>query len=268
MATYHKRRVCVLVKAYPQPSKRYEETVCVAAVTEDHRLFRLYPVRFRHLKPEQRFDRFDWIEVEMTKASEDPRPESHRVKEDSISIVRRAKQAKLEERARLWLPSVVPSLTALHEAQKATGKSLGIVRPDPGSVRFRHQPIAKADQEEREALLAVYRAQQSLLEDPLKPLPAPEYAFRYEFTSAGHKHSMQIHDWEIQATYEAYKRKYGSPAAALEKMVEYFEQMAPARNLHLIMGNMHRSPWVFIIIGVLRTTADLNQVDAQGGLPF
>ena len=268
MATYQKRSVCVLVKAYPQPSKRYEETVCVAAVTEDHRLVRLYPVRFRHLKPEQRFERFDWIEVEMAKASEDPRPESYRVKEDTLAIVRRSKQAKPEERVKLWLPSVVPSLTALHEAQKATSKSLGIVRPDPGSVRFKYQPIAKADLEEREALLEVYRAQQSLLEYPLRPLPAPEYVFRYQFTSDGHQHSMQIHDWEVQATYENYKRKYGSPAAALEKMVEYFEQLAPARNLHLIMGNMHRSPWVFIIIGVLRTTADLDQVDAQQGLPF
>lgn len=268
MATYEKRRVCVLVKAYPQPSKRYEETVCVAAVTEDHRLVRLYPVRFRHLKPEQRFDRFDWIELEMTKASEDPRPESYRVKEDSITIVKRGKQAKPEERAKLWVSSVVPSLTALHEAQKTTGKSLGIVRPDGGSVRFKYQPIAKADREEREALLEVYRAQQSLLEDSLKPLPAPEYAFRYQFTSAGHQHSMQIHDWEIQATYERYKRRYGSPDAALEKMVEYFEQVAPERNLHLIMGNMHRSPWVFIIIGVLRTTADPDQVDAQVRLPF
>jgi len=45
---YQKRRACVLVKAYPQRSQKYEETVCVAAVTEDHRLLRLYPVRFRH----------------------------------------------------------------------------------------------------------------------------------------------------------------------------------------------------------------------------
>jgi hypothetical protein len=28
----------VLVKAYPQPSQKYQETVCVAAVTEAHEL--------------------------------------------------------------------------------------------------------------------------------------------------------------------------------------------------------------------------------------
>ena len=47
------------------------------------------------------FERFDWIEVEMTKASEDPRPESYRVKEDTITIVKRGKQTKPEERAAL-----------------------------------------------------------------------------------------------------------------------------------------------------------------------
>jgi hypothetical protein len=57
-------------------------------VTEDHRLLRLYPIRFRHLEPSRRFDRFDWIEVEMTKATEDPRPESFKVKEDTIVILR------------------------------------------------------------------------------------------------------------------------------------------------------------------------------------
>lgn len=49
-------RARVLVKAYPQPSEQYGETVCVAAITEDgSRLLRLYPIRFRHLDPEQRF---------------------------------------------------------------------------------------------------------------------------------------------------------------------------------------------------------------------
>ena len=263
MATYQKRRVCVLVKAYPQPSKQYEETVCVAAVTEDHRLIRLYPIRFRHLDEARRFDRFDWIQVEMVKATDDPRPESHKVKEDSITILKRGKDIKPEERARLWLPCVVPSLTALHDAQKITGKSLGIMRPDEGSVRFRYQPIDKAEQEERESILDLHRAQQSLLENPLVRLPSPEYAFRYQFTSDGHQHSMQLHDWEVEATYHAYKRRYGSPANALEKMTEYYEQFAPARNLHLIMGNMHRRPWIFIIIGVLRTTADLDKATAQ-----
>ncbi len=265
---YEKRKVCVLVKAYPQPSARYEETVCVAAVTEDHQLLRLYPVRFRHLDKTRRFTRFDWLEAEMARVTDDARPESRRIKEDTIMVIKHADDSTPEERAKLWKPCVVPSLTGLIEEQKASGKSLGIVCPDAGSVRFKHQPIGKAEREEQEAMQDVYRAQQSLLEDSLEKLPQPEHVFRYHFTSGGNQHAMQIHDWEVQTTYHVYKLKYGSADQALEKMVEFYERRAPAMNLHLIMGNMHKRPYQFIVIGVLRTTADLDQVDAQGELGF
>lgn len=265
MDNFQKRRVCILVKAYPQPSQKYQETVCVAAVTEAHELVRLYLIRFRHLPVEKRFDRFDWIELEMTRATEDPRPESFRVKEDTIRVVKREGEQKPEEKVRIWKPSVVASLEALKEAQKSTQRSLGIVRPDPGSVRFKYEPIARAGAEDQETARSVY-TQQSLIEESLKALPGPEYVFRYQFTSGGKDHTMQLHDWEIEATYHNYKDRYGSVEAALEKMTEYFQQLAPKMNLHLIMGNMHKRPWQFIIIGILRTTADVELADDQGSL--
>jgi hypothetical protein len=265
MDNFQKRRVCILVKAYPQPSQKYEETVCVAAVTEAHELVRLYPIRFRHLPEEKRFNRFDWIEVEMTRASEDPRPESFRVKEDSIRIVLLGDKQSPDDKVKLWKPSVVDSFEALKVLQKDAQRSLGIVRPDPDSVRFSYEILDRAPEEAQETTRSVY-AQQSLLEKALTQLPEPEYVFRYQFTSAGNKHSMQLHDWEIEATYHNYKRRYGSVAAALDKMVEYFQGKAPTMNLHLIMGNMHKRPWQFIIIGVLRTTADVDHVDDQGSL--
>lgn len=268
MAQYRKDRVCVLVKAYPQPSQRYEETVCVAAVTEDHRLLRLYPVRFRHLDESKRFYRFDWLELELTRPSDDVRPESFRMKEDSLHIVKKRSQMTPEERSELWKPCVSLSLEALQNEQKENGKSLGIIRPDPESVRFRYSAIDKAKPEERNELQEVYQEQQSLLEEPLSKLPAPEFIFRYQFTSGGNQHSMQIHDWEVQATYERYKKRYGTTDKALGMMVDFYERRAPAMNLHLIMGTLHGRPYQFIIIGVLRTTTDLDKVDAQGSLGF
>ena len=69
-------RVRILVKAFPQPSKKHEETVCCAGVTEDgKRLLRLFPIRYRRLAKEHQFERFDLVEMLATKAS-DPRPES------------------------------------------------------------------------------------------------------------------------------------------------------------------------------------------------
>lgn len=265
MDNFQKRRVCILVKAYPQPSQKYEETVYVAAVTEAHELVRLYPIRFRHLPQEKRFDRFDWVEVEMTRANEDPRPESYRVKEDTISVVVRGERLSSDEKVRIWKPSVIDSLEALKEAQTSTQRSLGIVHPDPDTVRFKHEPIDKAEEDDQETARSVYQ-QQSLIEKPLTQLPSPECIFRYQFSSGGKKHTMQLHDWEVETTYHKYKREYGSAEKALEKMAEFYEQQAPKMNLHLIMGNMLKRPWQFIIIGVLRTTANVDKADAQQGL--
>jgi hypothetical protein len=263
VAQYQKMRACVLVKAYPQRSQKYEETVCVAAVTEDHRLLRLYPVRFRHLEESKRFGRFDWLELDLTRPTDDTRPESFRMKEDSLRIVKRKKQMTPEDCAELWKPCVSTSLEALKSMQRERGTSLGIIRPDAESVRFRYAPFDKADPGDLEEIREIYQEQQSLLEEPLKPLPPREYVFRYEFTSGGHRHSMAIHDWEVQATYEQYIRQYGSKARALDMMVDYYENRAPQMNLHLTMGTIHKYPWQFIIIGVLRTTVDLHKVDAQ-----
>jgi hypothetical protein len=262
---YEKKQLCVLVKAQPQPSQKYQETVCVAAVTLDSRLLRLFPIRFRQLEPARRFTRFDWLEVDVARAKEDPRPESYRVKEDSITIRRHARQSTPEENARLWKPAVSESLTALLAKQEQFGTSLGIIRPEPASIRFSYESITKANAEDQEVSRLVYE-QASLLEAPLKKLPPPEYVFRYEFVSGDKEHRMRLHDWEVQTTYHDYKRDYGSPAAALEKMQDFYGTRAPAMNLHLIMGTMKKRQSQFIVIGVLRTTADLDQVDAQGKL--
>jgi hypothetical protein len=90
-----KEKLWILVKAYPQPSTKYQETVCCAGITMDGRLLRLYPIRYRHLKKEQQFNRFDLLEVNIRKSTteKDKRPESYRVDEDSIVILRKGKQA-------------------------------------------------------------------------------------------------------------------------------------------------------------------------------
>jgi hypothetical protein len=77
---------------------------------------------------------------------------------------------------------------------------------------------------------------------------------------------MQLHDWEVEATYHNYKEKYGSVESALEKMTEFYQERAPKMNLHLIMGNMHKRPFQFIAIGVLRTTVDIERADDQASL--
>jgi hypothetical protein len=125
-----RRRVYILVKAYPQPSQKHEETVCCAGLTEEGEFVRLYPIRYRRLKADARFDRFDLVEVEGERPRDDHRPESFHVDEDSIKIVSRGAKLKPEAKVKLWLPLVSQSLPVLRQANDKEHVSLGIVRPE------------------------------------------------------------------------------------------------------------------------------------------
>lgn len=257
-------RARILVKAYPQPSRTYEETVCVAAVSDDGReMLRLYPIRYRHLPKDRQFDRFDLIEMEAERPRDDHRPESRHVIEDSIRIVSHGRDLSDKAKVQLWKPFIAPSLKALHEDNKATHRSFGIVRPDPGSMKFFIAKEAEAADTDRALNQAAFQ-QVSLFEAPLAKLPATDYAFGYRFTSGGHAHRHYVHDWEVQAAYLAYRRRYGDEA--LDKLQQEYGQNIPTRNPHFIMGTMKAHPQTFIIIGILRSGIDPTELDKQGGL--
>jgi hypothetical protein len=145
-----------------------------------------------------------------TKAS-DPRPESYRVDEASIRLIERSTLTD-GAKVRIWQPFIATSLKQLHEDNRTTNRSLGIIRPDPGSIKFLVKPASDANAEDRDLAEQVHQMQQSsLLEDALTPLEKPEFAFSYRHTSAG-KHEHIIHDWEVQEAYRQYKRRYGTDA--------------------------------------------------------
>jgi len=253
-----KEKLWILVKAYPQPSLKYQETVCCAGITEDGRLLRLYPIRYRHLKKEQQFDRFDLLEVKIRKSNQekDKRPESYKVDEDSIVILKKGKHASTASKSELWKPFISDSLSTLIEQQKICKKSLGIIKPDGNSLKFKAKSVKDEDADTKSLVESSY-GQANLFEKNLTPFERPEYVFYYNFRSNGKEHSMQIHDWEVQATYRNYKKKYGYHA--LDKMNDFYNNRLLDQNPHFIMGNMMRRPWQFMIIGILRSSATPRQ---------
>jgi len=256
-----------LVKAFPQPSSKYEETVCCAGITEDGQaLLRLFPIRYRRLDKDEQFDRFDLVEMTITKAS-DPRPESYRVDEDSIHRIEPGKKLSGEAKVRLWTPFIAPSIKDLMADNEDTGRSLGIIKPDPGSLKFVIKEAAQSEQDDQAVAKMVFE-QASLLEDPLKPIKKPKYSFSYHYTCAGHPHKHQIHDWEVQAAFNHYKRRYKTEDKALEMMQQEYGQNIPKHNLHFIMGTMASHQRTFIVIGLLRSGLDPQEVSKQGALDF
>ncbi len=72
-------RVLITVKAAPNPSDKYGETVCVAGINADPMKpgwVRLYPINFRELGTDESFKKYDIATVNAKPARRDPRRES------------------------------------------------------------------------------------------------------------------------------------------------------------------------------------------------
>ena len=258
-----KAHLCILVKAYPQPSQKYEETVCCAGVSAEGEFLRLYPIPYRRLKEEQRFGRFDVIEAEIFKDGEDWRLESYKVNPDSIRIVQRGSKLSDIDKVALWSQFVFPSIEALKAENLATSKSLGIVAPTAGSVRFFARAVCDEDTEEND-IFASLAAQARLFESEPLPKLQLEYTFGYRFSTGDNSHEMKIHDWEVQAAYHNYKARYGKNA--LHKLHEMYGEKIPGQNLHFILGTMKGHPRQFIIIGLLRSSVSADDAMRQSCL--
>ena len=76
----------IVVRTYPTPSKTGVEVSCTAAITNEGEWLRLFPVPWRFLPEDQRFRKYQWVEVAVTKAT-DPRPESYKIKPDGIKVL-------------------------------------------------------------------------------------------------------------------------------------------------------------------------------------
>jgi hypothetical protein len=258
MASGTTERALVLVPAFPQPRSRYEETVGCAALTPEGRFVRLYPWRFRQLRPEQRFACWDLIEYQTEFPADDRRPETRYVDARSVRVLRRAEAMTPEQRMRLWEDHPCPSLSELQQANLTQGASLGVVRPDEGSLRLQLRALTPAPQDV--ALQEAYR-QVALVEAPALARQPVELELSYRFTSQGHEHELRILDWEAHATYLRYKRK--NPGDALQRLRHKYEQRIPARYLHLVVSTLKASPLQFFIIGLLRHGASLEEVTRE-----
>jgi hypothetical protein len=67
------KRVLITVRTYPVPVHRGIEVSCTAGVTSDGNWIRLFRIPYRFLNPDQRFTKYQWIEVDATRARGDAR---------------------------------------------------------------------------------------------------------------------------------------------------------------------------------------------------
>lgn len=232
-----------MVKALPQPSKQYGETVCCAGVTAQGNWKRLFPIRYRHLSGEASFARWDWVKFRYRRPTSDTRIESCHVFEDSIEID--GKLASKQEQTRILTPLIVGS----GKAAQAAGQSLALVRPR--NSRFIAKPKTREElAEEREA----YRraaGQTSMFDKELAELEPSPYDFRFRFEDEAGKHDYQNGDWETHAMFWL-QCKRSNATHALQWMNEVFNGEYPKKGMVFAIGNQAKRPQTWQLLGVIR----------------
>ena len=58
-----------------------------AAISEAGDWLRIFPVPWRRTRADQQFRRYHWVDATLERATKDPRPESHKIRLDSIQIL-------------------------------------------------------------------------------------------------------------------------------------------------------------------------------------
>lgn len=236
-------RVIILVKAFPQPSKKHVETVCCAGITGEGLWKRLFPIRFRHLSGEQAFKRWDVVQFDYRKPSDDQRAESCRVHEESISIIDQIKT--LSERSRLVARLVVPSENAAIER----GNSLALI--EPKNIRFHY---IKRTKEEIEAIKKVYEnasKQMSFFDKELAEIEPSSYDFKMFYEDAAGKHTKTCADWETHAAFRRFSKTEGE-IAALKKLEHIYNVEYPSKGVFFALGNMKKRPQTWQLLGIIR----------------
>jgi hypothetical protein len=169
---WHERTVLVVVKAYPNPSTKHGETVCVAGVS-DGTWIRLYPLPFRDLPPQLSFRKYDLIRLQVRK-HHDPRPESYQVNVDTLLKLRHVgTEDGWSHRKRLLLPVASPSMCDIYRLQRETGKSLGMFKPREVS------DLKMVREEDEWSSVERTMLQISLSGRALRPLERIPYSLKY-----------------------------------------------------------------------------------------
>lgn len=257
-----KKKVFVLVKTYPTISKEYSELVCTAGILEDGSWIRLYPVPFRKLDIEQKYPKYSWIEVDVTRNTTDFRPETYRPNLSSIIVGKRSRKANWDERHKIIFKSqkIYTNLQELIDKAKKDGTSLATFKPTK-VLDFIAEEVERDWDSNKLEILKALSQQLNLFQTPeeieeeFKVVRKVPYKFSYKFEDdTGKQSTMMVEDWEIgMLFFNCLKKANGDEHTAIEKVKQKYLDYFMTRNLYFFLGTTLKfhnvAPNPFIIIG-------------------
>lgn len=265
-------KILIAVKTYPTLSEKYDELVCTAGFREDGSWIRIYPVPFRKLDYSNRYKKWQWITIDVTRNVKDFRRESYRptnIENDIEMGEFVGAQDNWAKRKRYALNHTYRNMSELIAEAKnqEIGTSLAVFKPQE-VLDFVWEPCEREwDKKKLDAVIA-NQAQLNLFDEKgtkdifriVKKLP---YEFSYIFTSEdGKERKLMIEDWELGMLYwNCLDKANGDESVACQKVKEkYFDEMAKKKDLYFFLGTTKKfhnvAPNPFIIIGTFYPPKD------------
>lgn len=249
-----KKEILILVKTYPEISRKYIETVCVAGILkETYEMIRIYPIRFRYIDKNKQFKKYDLISIDVQeKSAHDNRPESFTVDPGSTEIVEREEgKAKWIRRCKYILnsPHLFEDVETLKISQKERNTSLGIIKPSQ-DIKFRIEKRPEDELKGNEIKKRSVLDQGDLFED-IKNLEAIPYRFKVKFKCQNLNctgHEMSILDWEIAELYRNCRNNRNWEKMIIDKLNSMCD--LKKREPYFILGNMNKWRHIFCVLGI------------------
>jgi len=247
---FENKKALIVVRTYPTPARKGVEVSCTAGVTDDGKWLRLFPVPYRLLEEDKRFKKYQWIEVEAEKAG-DPRPESHKIRPQSIRIVGEilSTERAWRDRKEILEPLGGHCLCCLKRQRDNYGSpTLGFIKPR----QVKRLILKRQSGRWTDAQMAALRQGNLFEEAPAEELEKIPFSFLYEFAcdhSECKGHKLSCTDWEMGESWRKWKVEYGKnwEAAFREK---FEKQMIEEKDLHFFVGTVNAHPAEWIIVGL------------------
>ena len=249
-APEEKKKALIVVRTYPTPAKTGVEVSCTAAITDKDEWLRLFPVPWRYLPEDQRFRKYEWVELSVTKATKDARPESYRLRQDGIKILSHLEPGKeWQARKEIILPLRSHCLCCLAKQRNESGfPTLGLVKPKKIECLI----IAPDSPTWTPAQLAILRQEHLFAEKPKRELEKVPFKFQYKFwcdESMCSSHTMTCTDWELGESWRKWSAEYGKHWQSKFRQ-RYETEMIEKYDTHFYVGTVHLHPGAWIIVGL------------------
>ncbi|MCY4304005.1 MAG: hypothetical protein OXC62_04370 [Aestuariivita sp.] len=262
-------RILIAVKTYPVLSQRYIELVCTAGFREDGSWIRLYPAPFRFLEDNQRYRKYQWIELAVQKNELDKRPESYiPIDVDNIEIHEWIDTKRnWVERKRLVLQKneIYTDLSQIIKGAHQNDFSLAIFKPSK-IINFKVEQVEPNWDATKQQAIEASQKQGSLFDgfkyEDFKLIKKLPYKFSYVIQDChGTCSRMMIEDWEIGQLYWNCLKNNDKETAIEKVRQRYFADIAQTKDVYLFLGTTYqfhfkRAPNPYVIIGVFYPPID------------